>query len=165
MFPEHGQPESFWLLTQAFPRGNALLEGLEGPGGRASYNCLQEHKTGERGSQKEQRNETKSSLPVRLQQKVFLHNQGVLFPAGHPCWVYPPRRTEKHISNLQTTRRLYHPHVHSLVKQPPGRAWTALATFARDRQHLPACSFTQWHKRMKTALQEHSLPSFFCFIS
>jgi len=94
---------------------------------------------------------------VRLQQKVFLPSQGVLLPPGCPCWVYPPRGTGTH---LKITHHLYH----LLVTQPPGQAWAAAAALARDRHHLPACSFIQWHKRMKTASQEHSLPSFFCFI-
>lgn len=40
--------------------------------------------------------------------------------------------------------------------------WLGLVSsghLARDRYYLPAGSFKQWHKRTRTVLQEHSLPS------
>lgn len=124
-----------------------------GPGEPASCSCLCEQKKTEGGGAK--RTKQNQLLPpgTTATKGYFYTTKGCcsqqdtlkgweisLNPPSHPPLVADPLKQP--------------------LRQPPGQAGAALAALARDRHHLPECPFTQWHKRMKTALQEGLLSSF-----
>lgn len=139
----------------------------EGEGPTTAFRNIEQ---GRGGSPKERQNETKPSLlydcnrrnsyttrgavPTRIiSLALAAHKDGTTAPVNNPP--------------ITCTTSMCNPSTNTL--------WLGLVSsshLARDRHHLPAHSFIQWHKRMRTALQEHSLPwvlfhftiilSFFC---
>lgn len=130
-----------------------------GPGGPASYSCLHGQKTEGGVSNRTEQNQLLP--PATTATKGYLYTtkgccsqqDTLLGLSAQKDWeirLNPPNYP------LLAPDPLKQP-----LQQTPGQAWAASAALARDRHHLPACSFTQWHKRMKTALQERLHPSFF----
>lgn len=86
---------SLWLLTQAFQTGNPLCEGL---GRRGSYNCLPEHKTGDRAV----KNNIGTERDFPSTQGISTQSRGAVATRMSLLGISNPK-DQKHISKRQTT--------------------------------------------------------------